>query len=41
MRKNDFIIYKMSKEETKKYLKNTLIVYPGLKAMVEERKLKV
>lgn len=35
MRKNDLIIYKMSKEETKKYLKNTLIVYPGLKARIE------
>ena len=41
MRKNDFIIYKKSKEETIKYLKNALIVYPGLRAMIEERNVKV
>ena len=41
MRKNDLITYKMSKEETIKYLRNALIVYPGLRAMIEERNVKV
>lgn len=41
MRKNDLITYKMSKAETIKYLRNALIVYPGLRAMIEERNVKV
>lgn len=43
MRKNDFISYKMSKQETINYLRNALIVYPRFKSndareeMIKER----
>lgn len=41
MRKSDLIRYRMFKDETIKYLENSLIVYPELKPMIEERSNKI